>query len=428
MVRQETVSDLKPAPYNPRKISAQQLETLKYALQRFGDLGGIVKNVRSGNLVGGHQRIKHLDPGWRITKKPHRDQVGTVAIGYIETPDFGLLGYREVDWDEVTEKAANLAANKIQGEWDPEKLAPILHTLSQLPEMHLTGFRAQEANLIIETIEHPTDFSHRENLIPKLDRTGPSIVQHQVWRLGEHRLVCGDARDPDAWDALMGDEKATLCITDPPYGVDYNADSKSKLRKVTGRRVRNRGRDDVEGDTDTSIGIAALPLIFGHMIDESVLYVCSGTDLAVDVINWCRENHVHYSTLMVWDKTMHVVSWLRYHPNHELIVYCGKGTRPGKHARWFGGKQETTIWRIPNEVMAERLHPTQKPSQLYERAMINSSGRGEIVVDPFAGSGTMLVAAEKHSRKARVMEIRPVYCQLMIKRWEIFTNKKAKPL
>lgn len=138
------VGDLKPSRYNPRKISQAQLDRLGKSMADFGDLSGIVMNRRTGNLVGGHQRLKHLDPDWKIESKPHTDDTGTVAIGHIDTP-WGRWSYREVDWPEKKELAGNLAANKQGGEFDVVKLKLILTELDSGDfDMDLTGFGGEE--------------------------------------------------------------------------------------------------------------------------------------------------------------------------------------------------------------------------------------------------------------------------------------------
>jgi DNA modification methylase len=395
-------------------------------MEEFGDLSGIVLNLRSRHLVGGHQRLKNLDPAWKITKTTQHDKTGTVAVGYIRTP-FGLFTYREVDWPESKELAANLAANKISGEWDNVKLAPILEDLMKTPDLFkVTGFSLQEANLIIEGIEQELEGNPADDKAPPRpakSQTKPG----QLWKLGSHRLLCGDATDPNAWKKLMDGKKAALCITDPPYGVEYNVHGKHQFNPITKKRTPNRWRENISGDVDTGVAVKALPLIFENMIDESVLYATCGTDLAVDMINWLRTAKIHYGTLMVWNKGFTVVSWLRYHAQHESIVYAGKGTRPGKYVRWFAGKQETTVWDIPIDARGERIHPTQKPVALYERAMVNSSAPNEICVDPFAGSGTMIIAAEKHKRHAYLIEKDSAYCDVIVKRYMAYTTATAKP-
>lgn len=146
----ETVKDLRPAAYNPRKISPKALESLGKAMREYGDLSGIVFNQKTGNVVGGHQRIKHLDPSWEIKKSPAKDSTGTIAIGYIETP-MGRWQYREVDWDESKEKAANVAANKHGGEWDLPLLKEILIGLDDGNfDLTLTGFDEKELKNLID--------------------------------------------------------------------------------------------------------------------------------------------------------------------------------------------------------------------------------------------------------------------------------------
>ena len=424
----KNVADLKPAPENPRKITDEELRTLGEAMKEFGDLSGIVFNRKTGHLVGGHQRLKHLDPSWKIVSKPHQDKQGTVAVGWVET-DFGRFTYREVDWPKRKEHAANLAANKISGEWDNEKLAPILEELAQLPELDLTGFTPQEANLVIEGVRDLDEDVARDDHIPRLDRAGPKVKAGDVWALGEHRLVCGDATDEIAWNLLMERKKADLYITDPPYGVSYDNSTRFAQNHQTGKRRYDRTLGPVEGDVDTGAALRALPLMFKYLRPDGSAYICCGINLGQDLVNWLREQKIHYNPYLVWRKDHHMVTWLRYHYIHELILWCGRGSLPGGNARWFGSKQELSVWDISVDARREtRLHPTQKPTKLYERAMVNSSAPGEIIMDPFAGSGTLVIAAEKHKRRAFMMEITPVFCQLIIKRWEQWTGKKAKRL
>ena len=147
------ISDLVPAPYNPRVISEKQLSMLKKSMQEFGDLSGIVKNIKTGHLVGGHQRVKQLDPSWEITKESHSDKVGTVALGYIETP-YGRWQYREVDWSAKKEAAANVAANQQGGEFDMPKLKDIIINLDDgSMDMELLGLNSHELELMMTAIK-----------------------------------------------------------------------------------------------------------------------------------------------------------------------------------------------------------------------------------------------------------------------------------
>lgn len=150
------IKDLKPAPYNPRKITDKQLSMLRKSMAEFGDLSGIVVNVKTGNVVGGHQRIKNLDPSWKIEKESHFDKVGTIALGYIETP-WGRWQYREVNWPEKKEAAANVAANKHGGEFDLPKLKDIMIDLDTGDfDMELTGFNTHELEMMMTAVYQDT--------------------------------------------------------------------------------------------------------------------------------------------------------------------------------------------------------------------------------------------------------------------------------
>jgi hypothetical protein len=189
------VKDLKPAGYNPRKISKEKLAALKKSLEEFGDLSGIVYNTRTQTLIGGHQRIKNLDPAWKIVTKPQTDPTGTTAAGYIETPH-GRLTYREVDWPESKEKQANIAANKHGGEFDDELLKNLVEEIKlEDPAMDiaLIGFDDKELTLLTDKID--TEENHEDDFVPDKD---PNILV----RLSFH---------PGIW---LGKRKEILTITE----------------------------------------------------------------------------------------------------------------------------------------------------------------------------------------------------------------------
>ena len=163
--KKESVQDLRPSDYNPRQISDSQLLMLKNSLEEFGDLSGIVVNRKTGNIVGGHQRIKVLDPSWPIFKEEFTDKTGTVALGWIETPK-GRLIYREVHWPEKKEKMANLAANKHGGDWDTPKLKDLLKDLNDgINDMNLTGFTGKEIDDLIGKEEEKPEVEFTEELL-----------------------------------------------------------------------------------------------------------------------------------------------------------------------------------------------------------------------------------------------------------------------
>ncbi|MFH1033822.1 MAG: hypothetical protein V1806_04890 [Pseudomonadota bacterium] len=192
----DQVSGLKPASYNPRSISKAQLQALKKAMAEFGDLGGIVVNKRTGNLVGGHQRVKHLKPEWFIFKEPYEDKTGTVALGHIETP-WGRWAYREVDWSPEKEMAANVAANRHGGEFEDEGLKKLLAEVGGLNfDLALTGFDLEEINELLGTAPEPAAPAAKpkqaQGVQDQDDDSPPEAPQHQflvqaILTADEHR-------------------------------------------------------------------------------------------------------------------------------------------------------------------------------------------------------------------------------------------------
>lgn len=395
---------LKEWELNPRVISEEQYRALSENVAKFGIVDPLIVDQHY-RIVGGHQRTKVLsDLGLKT--------VPVVKL-QLSRRDFKIL---------------NLALNKISGEWSMEKLAPLLEELAPLPELDLTGFSQHEANLAIESF--PIELESRDDSVPELPK-GAVSKPGDLYKLGNHRLLCGDAKDPNSWQILLQGRQAGMVFTDPPYGVRYDVGHKFVLDKMSGREVHHKSWGRIEQDEDPTTTVNTLPNVFENMTGDGVAYICCGTKLAVKVANWLEANHVRYAPFLVWDKGFPVITWERYHAEHEFIVYCGPGSYPtgakgGIKSRWFGPKNETTIWRIPLEPNNQRMHPTQKPVAVYERAIINSSRRGEIVVDPFLGSGTCLIAAEKHHRSAYCIEIDPGYVDVAVKRWELFTHAKAE--
>lgn len=167
------VKDLKPAGYNPRKISPEKLAALKKSLEEFGDLSGIVYNVRTQTVIGGHQRIKNMDPSWKIIKKPHTDKTGTTAAGYVETPH-GRLIYREVDWPEEKEKMANIAANQHGGEFDDDLLKELLDNMKLAdPELDIELIGFDDDEMAVLTDKTAIEENREDNLVPDKD---PNIL------------------------------------------------------------------------------------------------------------------------------------------------------------------------------------------------------------------------------------------------------------
>lgn len=451
------VKDLKGAPYNPRRISDQQMEMLKKSMIEFGDLSGIVKNRRTGHLIGGHQRLKHFQPSWEIVSQPQADSVGTVAVGHIKTP-FGDWTYREVDWDEAKEKAANIAANKQGGEFEPTLLRELLLELDNGAfDMDLTGFDTKEIEDLMtqyappdtkEIVEDDFDADAEAEIIQVATTKRGDIIH-----LGRHRLMCGDSTDKTDMALLMDGKMADCIWTDPPYGVDYTekndflnkARTEIGHRKIAGDELRN---EDLESFLSQAFIAAST-----HLKAGGCVYVAYADVNTAQFLRALQNAGIYVSQTVVWVKNSAVLSRKDYNSRHEPILY---GWKEGAGHYFCMDFTNTTVYddqadpakmskeellaaykelqgRIAESVVRENrptvnpLHPTMKPVKLVARLIRNSTrpDAREIVLDPFMGSGTTLIACEQTGRVAYGMELDPVYVDVQVLRWEQFTGKKA---
>jgi DNA modification methylase len=427
-----TAADLRSSGYNPRTITPQKLEMLNAAMKEFGDLGGVVFNRTTGRLVSGHQRGKNLDSSWPITKEEHTDNTGTVAIGYIETPD-GRFSYREVAWDESKERAANIAANQHGGEFDDDLLAQLLQALNDSGyDMALTGFDDAELKALLA--------ANREDPLGNEDAEvepveNPFVKRGDLWILGgEHRLLCGDSTKMEDVDRLLQGEKADLVVTDPPYNVAYE----SKAGKI-------------ENDNMSTAAFEQFLLSVFAMLNHALkpggcfyIYHAEGNGIggvfrsAVD-----DTPGLNMKQCLVWVKNAMVLSRQDYSWRHEPILY---GWKEGA-AHYYDGdftrstvidddidiskmdkkalqnlisdmrnKQPSTVIRVDKPGNSE-WHPTTKPVRLFEKNVYASSRPGETVLDLFSGSGTTIITCRKTSRKGRGMEYDPKYAQASLQRY-----------
>ncbi len=466
------VGDLQGAEYNPRAITDVELATLGAAMREYGDLSGIVVNKKTGRLVAGHQRVKKLDPAWKIDKHPQKDDTGTVALGYIETP-FGRWQYREVYWDETREKAANLAANKHGGHRDFLKLKPVLIDLQAAGiDMTLTGFNSKEIASIIKAkkIEERPD----EDEVPEI--TGRAKARTgDIYQLGEHRLMCGDARDPKDVAALMDGQLADMVFTDPPYGVSYVAQS--------GKFKMLKNDDRTSDDLIKNLLFPAFKNLVKFTKDHAAFYIWHASTTRDDYTAAMRAAGLIERQYLIWAKPSIVLGHSDYEWMHEPCFYAGKA---GQAVKFYGDRGEPTVWRVTRKEGAEQTtvlgpgilitdgnnsklfltgkaakgkkwrtvrldkkasvqihidsdagdiwevsrdtkaeHPTQKPVELSRRAIENSSQPGALVLDLFGGSGSTIIGAEKTGRRAFVMEMDKHYVDVEIARWERYSGAKA---
>ena len=422
------ISDLQLAPYNPRKDLTpgdREYEDIKRSICEFGYVDPIIWNERIGNVVSGNQRLKVL-----------RDL--NVKDTEVSVVDFPL----------EKEKLLNLALNKISGEWDKLKLKELIAELETYPvDVTLTGFNDVEIEALLDAEIKEDNFdgaAEYEKIITPVTKLG------DIYQLGRHRLMCGDSTSIDAIHILMSGCKADMVFTDPPYNVNYGATMKDKTRRASnanaGRKILN---DHFQKKEDFYNFLHAAIAAFKPFVSGDV-YICMSSSELHTLQGAFADNGGHFSTFIIWVKNQFTIGRANYQRQYEPILY---GWFEGTSHYWSGVRNlgdiygvkdikrdddgtplirveacgiEADMWEF-NKPTVSKEHPTMKPIGLVARALKNSSKPGEVVLDSFGGSGTTLMAAEQTNRTAYLMELDPKYCDVEVKRWELFTGKAAEP-
>lgn len=393
------IDKLLPADYNPRKISKEALKGLTESVRRFGLVQPIVFNKRSGHVVGGHQRIEALRAAGETSAQ--------VSI---------------IDLNEQEEKALNVALNSptISG-YFTDDLQSILDSLRESLPHEFIDLRLDELIADLQT----TNGSDPDE-VPDIPKE-PTAKLGDLWELGTHRLLCGDAAKGESYKALLRNEKADMIFTDPPYGVDYGKKNRflNSFYKA-GRNLKDIANDMLGKDELFNMLVNAFSASRENSADHCSYYVTSpqGGELGL-MMMMMMTSGLPTRHVLIWNKDSQNFSLgrLDYEYKHEPILYAWK-----KKHRFYGKGQFTnSVWDIPKPKKAVE-HPTMKPVELIENAVLNSSKRGDIIMDMFAGSGSTLIACERTQRRARCIEIDPAYCDVIVERWEKFTGQKAKRL
>lgn len=402
------LNELRPNPKNPRTITDPQLDALKRSLAEFGDLSGFVFNRRSGQLVGGHQRTKVLPPDAPITISGYVQPTksGTVADGFVMV-DGEKFTYREVDWDETKEKAANLAANKHGGSFDMIQAGEWLTELQEMKfDISLTGFDLSDIP-VVEVVGECD-----EDAVPE---SVPSVsVLGDVYELGSHRLMCGDSTSIDAVEKLMNNEKADLVHTDPPYNVNYSNQDRPKAGKTDLGRIENDQMSDEKFKEFLNLAFANSYLVAKENSSIYIWYASKETlnfHAAAAAAGW------NINQQIIWKKPM-LLGRGKYQWAHEPCVFGVKGS-----PYFTSDRTKTTVWDFGGYDKSSNVHPTQKPVFIPEEAINNSSEQSGLVLDIFGGSGSTLIACEKTKRKCFMMELDPHYVDVIVSRYCKFTGK-----
>jgi DNA modification methylase len=387
---------LKPWGQNPRSITPEMMRSLVANIERFGIVDPFIVNQK-GLVVGGHQRLE-------AAKKLGIKQVPIVRLKLTE---------REM----VT---LNLALNKISGDWDEQKLAPLLAELQNYPEVNLTGFSQAEIDKLIRDVM-PQQLEEDE--IPPTP-TEPITKLGDLWVLGPHRVLCGDSTKPEDVNKLLGQDNITLIVTDPPYGVSY--DPQWRVGVGGGGKQDFADGEEIQND-DNFDWIRAFQHIRGD-----VLY-CWLAGASLKTVQGSLEAYgFTLINLIIWNKDLAPMSRGDYHHKHEPCLYM---VRKGAKHNWQGDRTQNTVWDIPTIHSFARGHNreewnllghgNQKPVECMSKPIENNSAVGESVFDPFLGSGTTLIAAQQLGRVCYGLEIEPRYVDVAVKRWENLTGLKA---
>lgn len=382
IIRKVPVTDINPAEYNPRKDlkpGDPAYEKLKRSMTEFGYVEPIIWNEETGNIVGGHQRYKVL-----------------VAEGHTEVECV------IVKMSPEREKALNVALNKVTGDWEFEALADLIKDLeAQDFDVTLTGFDAAEIEDLFSQV-HDKDATDDDYDVNKALEEAAFVKPGDVWLLGRHRLLCGDATKPEDVEKLMDGKKANLVLTDPPYNVDFES--------ASGLKIQN---DKQDNDTFYSFLLAAFKNMAEHTAPGGSIYVFHADTEGLNFRKAFIEAGFHLSGVCIWKKNSLVLGRSPYNWIHEPILFGW--LRGGKH-KWFTGRSETTVWNY-DKPKKNGEHPTMKPVPLLCYPIKNSSQVNGIVMDLFGGSGSTLIACGQIDRIAYTLELDPKYATVIVKRY-----------
>ena len=408
------LATLTPWPRNARTHSTKQIRQIAASIRQFGFTTPVLID-EAGTILAGHGRVAAAT------------QLGLTTVPCLQIEHLS----------EAQKRAYVLADNKLalNADWDEDLLAAGLGALLAQDldlEVGITGFSIPEVDALLATVapEEPDDPA--DDVLP--DAAPARVRRGEVWQLGAHRLICGDVRDPAVLPALMAGEQARLVFTDPPYNVPIDGHA-SGLGRIKHREFA-MAAGEMSRKAFTAFLQQALAPLAAHSVEGSIHYVC---------MDWRHLPEVLAAGAAVFTELKNLVVWVKdnggmgtfYRSRHELIFVFKHGT--ALHCNTFElgqhGRYRTNVWqyRGVNSRGAGRmadlaLHPTVKPVQLIADALRDVSGRGEIVLDGFGGSGSTLIAAEKTGRRARLCEIDPVYCDRILARWETYTNDDAARL
>jgi DNA modification methylase len=392
------MEELRPDPANPRRISDDELDSLSRSIRQFGLVDPIIARREDKTVIGGHQRL-----------------IAARRLGLKQVPVIFL------DLSPEQARLLNLGLNRIGGTWDQELLARLLAELKDVPDVDLSlaGFSEDELMKYLKGLESQEKREKLEtfDLDAALDAARAAPVAHtgDLWLLGDHRLLCGDATNSGDVARLVGETRASMAFTDPPYNVSYGNHGGAPQ---TGRR-RSIQNDNLGEGFYNFLVLACQNLL---TFTEGAVYVCMSSSELHTLQRAFVEAGGHWSTFIIWTKDTFTLGRSDYQRQYEPILY---GWREGARHHWCGDRDQGDVWGFAKPTTSP-LHPTMKPVPLAQRAIENSSNTGDVVLDLFLGSGSTLIGCERTGRVCYGMELAPEYVDVAVLRWEAFTGAKAR--
>lgn len=387
-IKELPLTSLKPAGYNPRKKlkkGDKEYEKIKQSLLKFGYVDPIIVN-KDMTVIGGHQRLTVL--------KDLKYETAKCVI---------------VNLPKEDEKALNIALNKITGQWDDQLLAALLLDLQESDfNLDLTGFEAPEIDDILSNI-HDKDLKEDDFDVEE-ELKKPTVAKlGDVWHLGKHRVICGDSTKAETYGLLLGDKKANLVVTDPPYNVDV---------EETAGKILN---DNMSDSDFYKFLLTMFTQVEQHMESDASIYVFHADTEGLNFRKAFKDAGFYLNGCCVWKKNSLVLGRSPYQWQHEPCLFGWK--QKGKH-QWFSDRKQTTIWEY-DRPKSSKDHPTMKPVQLMAYPIQNSSMRGTLVLDPFLGSGSTLLASDQTGRVCYGIELDEKFVDVIVRRYMEATGDTA---
>jgi DNA modification methylase len=388
-----SVDRLIPYARNARTHSPEQVAQIAASIAEFGWTNPILVGA-DGVVIAGHARLL-------AARKLGISDVPVIVLDHLS---------------DSQRRALVIADNRLalNAGWDEEMLRVELEALREDEfNLDLLGFGVDEMDALLAEPEAAIAGNTDDDAVPETPETAVT-VPGDVWLLGDHRLLCGDATQIDSVEKVLAGGLADMVFTDPPYNVNYGATMKNKLRGKK-RKIAN---DNLGDGFEQFLRDACTNIL---TVTKGAVYICMSSSELHTLQKAFRDAGGHWSTFVIWAKNTFTMGRSDYQRQYEPILY---GWKEGSDHFWCGARDQGDVWFVKKPVSND-LHPTMKPVELVERAIRNSSKSRDTVLDPFGGSGSTLIGCEKAGRQARLIELEPKYCDVIVRRYQEFSGKEA---